>query len=155
MEQVTTAQQLAESLANGQSMVADAKRELAFIQAALEASPLYVTLMQAKQSLAQAEAFLAEARGDAQDYATLAYEACGDRHAVPGVTVVENTVVEYDDAEALEWAKTNAPAMLTIKLNAPAFKSALVAGKIPNMPGTVDTVLGIRVSSDVRKAMGK
>lgn len=39
-----------------------------------------------------------------RELARYAYEATGDKHPAPGVTVAEKTTIEYDEDRAYEWA---------------------------------------------------
>ena len=103
------------------------KAEVADIQAELEASGLWKLLQERKALLGSAQGAANLQADYVRELALRAYDVAGDKRVHPAVQVKMYAILDYDPANALNYAREHLPGAL--KLNRQAFeKVAKVAG---------------------------
>lgn len=78
------------------------------------------------------------------------YRQTQNKHPQPGVEIKMNTVVGYDPAKALDWAKEHRIALVPESLNAKEYKELVKGG---HAPGTVQEEPVAAIARDLWKAM--
>lgn len=114
-------------------------------QFAIENDDLVAALMHKKMDREQAEAAC-------KALVIAHFEATGEKKPVPGVEVKEKVNLIYDDAEALEWARSTKMALLPESLDVKAFEKIAKATKIPFIVEIVEPQA--QIASDLEKALG-
>lgn len=109
-------------LAVARGLVAFWKQEVQESERLLQDTKEYRGLMVDKQGRAEAQARVDELTAQVRGEALEAYAVTGNKRPWPGVQIKAYTRVEFDEAEALEWCRERAPALL--KLDVPRFKRA-------------------------------
>jgi len=114
-------------LAGVRQTEAEIKAEVADIQAELEASALWKALQERKALLRSASEAAEQQADYVRELALAAYGKRGDKRVHPAVTIKTYTTLNYDPANALNYAREHLPGAL--KLDVRAFeKVAKVAG---------------------------
>lgn len=101
-------------------VAAESKQRLAEAQAAFQAE--HAALI---TEVAQLQAAAAEAEATLRDLAIAAYQATGEKHPAPGVGVSLTTTLDYDDVQALAWAREQGAALLLDRKGFEAIARAL------------------------------
>ena len=100
------------------------------------------------QMAASAEAALTRADAALRDAALAAFTETGDVAPVPGVKIVQRTVLDYTEETALAWAKSSG---LALKLDTKAFEKVAKATPIPGV--TTRQVPSVTVATDLTTAL--
>ncbi|MCE2941644.1 MAG: hypothetical protein ACK6DK_09800 [Gemmatimonadota bacterium] len=85
---------------------------------------LFVARERAEDALAEAEQALRAA-------AEAHYRETGEKKPCEGVAIRETVMIEYLEPEAIEWAKTAMPQLVSEKLDAKAFEKIAKAAPLP------------------------
>ena len=107
--------QLIETYKETKAEVKDAEKWVTQYQAELEKTEAYRLLEQAKAQLDIVKSELKVADDNLRWITLDGYEQTGDKNPCPGLKIVINTKLSYDDFWAIKWAFTNAFSMLTLK----------------------------------------
>ena len=112
-------------LALARQIEAECKAEVADIQAELEASALWKVLLERKAMLGAAQKAVNAQADCVRKLAVEAYGETGDKQVHPAVQVKMYAILDYDPANALNYAREHLPGAL--KLNRQAFEKAAKA----------------------------
>ena len=92
-------------LAHIRQVVAEREDTVAGMETALHASPLWERLEEGRLNLRQARLTQTDAETEVRKQALGIYEETGDKHPHPAVPIKMYTVLDYDDGEALDYAR--------------------------------------------------
>lgn len=109
-------------LALARQIEAKCKADVADIQAELEASALWRVLTERKADLKAAQKAASAQYDYVRELGVTTYDETGDKKVHPAVTVKMYTILTYDSADALEYAREHLPGAL--KLVTRAFEKA-------------------------------
>jgi len=90
------------------------------------------------------------ALADAEAAVRVAAIASGEKNPAPGVSVVQSTVLRYEAAHALTWAKEHG---MALALDKKAFDAIAKAGQVPFV--TIEQVPSARIAVDLTAALNE
>jgi len=105
------------------------------------------TLLNASKAL---QSDLVQAETDLRSWAVSQYYRTGNKAPGPGVNIRMRTTVEYNDAEALEWAKAHSTCLV---LDAKTFEKAAKAGLVDAGVATIVEEPTATIATDLGKAL--
>lgn len=105
------------------------------------------------QELRQAKSECDEAESILRSLAIGAYKETGDKKPAPGVGIRSETVVEYDESRAVEWARKHDEGTPCLKLNRATFERAAKSLELEFVRKTVE--LRVTIAKDLFAALEK
>ena len=111
-----------EKLARARCIVAEYEATLVEAEEELHATPEWAAADQALQDIRQAKVEQANVETEVRERALGIYEETGDKAPHPAVTIKMYTVLDYEDADAFDYAREHLPKAL--KLDKRTFEKA-------------------------------
>ncbi len=128
-EDARSMDELIRRLAYDRKVEAEYRQEIAEIEAEIAASPLVKQLERARELLKVAQADVADSEEDVRKAALEAYQADGSKKPHPAVAVKVYTVLDYDPAQALDYARQHLPQ--AVKLDKRMFEKVAKVADFP------------------------